>query len=506
MHMTQLTRAAVLVMVMAPAGSAAASDGVRNGSFTDFEQGGWMTSSPVLIRGTGSATIDLRAAEAWVLDVGHSILHQDQGRFPPQCVREEPCVEGLGAERLSVLRMWATHPERATSEGPPAPEHSLGGSELCVFQADIRVPTAWMGGEDAERVDLVLRFDHLGFHPKGGHSLIAALVAERVGFDGASYDWGGDSTGQVVLPFDDPPGAEPRERFELPLVGSSCPCLPEYCEPEAKRFRDGYRTEELVIALDALPGWREDDGVDQIEEYRFTVAFKLDQEGSRSLRADTLENCPEGDECDLQVAHPSDWKTPIWGVPGYGEIDQVVLLAACRDEDEDPCRFDAGAGDRGDCRATQWPDPQFAFGNWETTGILPLAWCGDPETWQPGVASEPVEWRREFANRPDLDEGHIVNACLACDETENQKAVVERLVRNERAPLARPITGVCLADLDGNGVVNGADLGLLFASWSGTSGPGESPPGDLDGDGVVSGNDLGLLLGAWGPCSDPCGR
>ena len=50
-------------------------------------------------------------------------------------------------------------------------------------------------------------------------------------------------------------------------------------------------------------------------------------------------------------------------------------------------------------------------------------------------------------------------------------------------------------DLDGNGVVNGADLGLLLAGW----GPCGTPcPGDLDGNGVINGADLGLLLAVWG--------
>ena len=48
------------------------------------------------------------------------------------------------------------------------------------------------------------------------------------------------------------------------------------------------------------------------------------------------------------------------------------------------------------------------------------------------------------------------------------------------------------SDLDGNGIVDGADLGILLASW-GTSGPG-----DVDGNGVVDGSDLGTLLGSWG--------
>ncbi|MFO0873233.1 MAG: hypothetical protein U0575_04595 [Phycisphaerales bacterium] len=52
----------------------------------------------------------------------------------------------------------------------------------------------------------------------------------------------------------------------------------------------------------------------------------------------------------------------------------------------------------------------------------------------------------------------------------------------------------CPADLDGNGAVDGADLGLLLGQW------GVGGSGDLDGNGIVDGADLGLLLGAWGPC------
>ena len=47
-------------------------------------------------------------------------------------------------------------------------------------------------------------------------------------------------------------------------------------------------------------------------------------------------------------------------------------------------------------------------------------------------------------------------------------------------------------DLDGDGFVNGVDLGILLGAW----GPGDGPA-DLDGDGFVDGIDLGILLGAW---------
>ena len=51
----------------------------------------------------------------------------------------------------------------------------------------------------------------------------------------------------------------------------------------------------------------------------------------------------------------------------------------------------------------------------------------------------------------------------------------------------------CPADLDGSGVVGGADLGLLLAAFG-----SDDPMADLDGNGLVDGGDLGLLLVAWG--------
>ena len=48
-------------------------------------------------------------------------------------------------------------------------------------------------------------------------------------------------------------------------------------------------------------------------------------------------------------------------------------------------------------------------------------------------------------------------------------------------------------DLDCNGAVDGADLGVMLANWGG------SGASDLDGNGVVDGGDLGILLSRWGP-------
>ncbi len=48
-------------------------------------------------------------------------------------------------------------------------------------------------------------------------------------------------------------------------------------------------------------------------------------------------------------------------------------------------------------------------------------------------------------------------------------------------------------DINGDGVVNGADLGLLLGGW------GQPGVTDLNGDGITNGADLGILLGAWAP-------
>lgn len=54
----------------------------------------------------------------------------------------------------------------------------------------------------------------------------------------------------------------------------------------------------------------------------------------------------------------------------------------------------------------------------------------------------------------------------------------------------------CVGDFDGNGRVDGGDLGVFLGVW------GSSPcEFDLDGDGACNGADLGILLGAWGGCS-----
>ena len=52
----------------------------------------------------------------------------------------------------------------------------------------------------------------------------------------------------------------------------------------------------------------------------------------------------------------------------------------------------------------------------------------------------------------------------------------------------------CLGDVNNDGQVDAADLGLLLSAW------GLDGPTDLNEDGLTDAADLGLILAAWGPC------
>jgi formylglycine-generating enzyme required for sulfatase activity len=62
----------------------------------------------------------------------------------------------------------------------------------------------------------------------------------------------------------------------------------------------------------------------------------------------------------------------------------------------------------------------------------------------------------------------------------------------------RPAMAQCPGDITGNGLVNGADLGLVLAAW-GSDGTDE-PGSDINADGQVNGADLAFVIGAFGPC------
>ena len=54
----------------------------------------------------------------------------------------------------------------------------------------------------------------------------------------------------------------------------------------------------------------------------------------------------------------------------------------------------------------------------------------------------------------------------------------------------------CLADIFVDGVVNGADLGIVLSQW----GLGAGAASDINRDGIVNGADLAIILSSWGAC------
>jgi hypothetical protein len=69
--------------------------------------------------------------------------------------------------------------------------------------------------------------------------------------------------------------------------------------------------------------------------------------------------------------------------------------------------------------------------------------------------------------------------------------VIDTVVAVDNIHFGAPPTCL-LADLNCDGTVDGADLGLLLSAWG-----LEDDPADLNADGIVDGGDLGILLAGW---------
>jgi hypothetical protein len=106
---------------------------------------------------------------------------------------------------------------------------------------------------------------------------------------------------------------------------------------------------------------------------------------------------------------------------------------------------------------------------------------------------------------PEGSEPQIPDGSNLCWEPETNRiiTVYETLV-NANQEVVVPISwdvvirnAGMLADLNGDGRVDGVDQGIIFSSW-GTS----DPVSDLNGDGTVNAADLGILLANWSDYSE----
>lgn len=106
---------------------------------------------------------------------------------------------------------------------------------------------------------------------------------------------------------------------------------------------------------------------------------------------------------------------------------------------------------------------------------------------------------------PDGSEPTIPTGSILCWEPDtNRIIVVYETVVNANAEVVVPVSwdvairnvGM-LADLNGDGRVDGTDQGILFAAF-GT----DDPVADLNADGIVNAADLGILLSNWSDYSE----
>lgn len=114
-----------------------------------------------------------------------------------------------------------------------------------------------------------------------------------------------------------------------------------------------------------------------------------------------------------------------------------------------------------------------------------------------------VAWKSSFASDATQKYRFSANPCstgsiLAWQANAGGASDIFAARINSDGTVGNPSVPPCIADLNNDHVVNGADLGILLAAWGACS---SSPcTGDLNNDGVVNGADLGILLAAWGNC------
>ncbi len=119
--------------------------------------------------------------------------------------------------------------------------------------------------------------------------------------------------------------------------------------------------------------------------------------------------------------------------------------------------------------------------------------------WAPVIAADAAGWKTtEHSVDPDANAirwGTQYNFWFTADTPPTDgTAEIELFKSNGIATVGIrvPSGNANPYDLNGDGVVNGADLGLFIGLW-GTSGP----EGDFNNDGVVDGADNGLLIANW---------
>ncbi|RLS47029.1 MAG: hypothetical protein DWH86_01435 [Planctomycetota bacterium] len=146
-------------------------------------------------------------------------------------------------------------------------------------------------------------------------------------------------------------------------------------------------------------------------------------------------------------------------------------------------------------------DPK-VFGTGKIVGLAPgsLVAAGSSMRFEIDVSDPGVQ----AYLRTGIDSGRVMLALSSLTMVQQQAGQFPAFIAKENVyvqlGLAAParleldvqIGNSCaLADINCDGHVNGADLGLLLGNW------GNPGPSDLNNSGTTDGSDLGLLLGEW---------
>lgn len=135
--------------------------------------------------------------------------------------------------------------------------------------------------------------------------------------------------------------------------------------------------------------------------------------------------------------------------------------------------------------------------------------CGSPSTqpWPAGAYFNETTFIGKdsgcvaelFACGPQPEDcGHVSNYSYAFFDSCSYRSFSTVLCDGDGAwecPSWTATMNSCVADFNGDGVVNGGDLAMLLGDWGL---PGS--PYDVSGDGALGGADLSVMLGTWGPC------
>jgi hypothetical protein len=162
------------------------------------------------------------------------------------------------------------------------------------------------------------------------------------------------------------------------------------------------------------------------------------------------------------------WDGKNWSAVGNGFANGIVWKLTV---------FNDGTG-----------DALYAFGTFTASGATPMnrmaKWNGTSwEQWG-GGANGTVFNAITIAGDPGVGDALILGGQFTAIGADTRN----RIAAFEGCPEVVSVPG----DLDGDGVVNGADLSILLSAWGSAD-----PTADIDGDGSVGAADLSVLLGNW---------